>query len=353
MTARTEVDVFICYRRSDSEFAAHRLRDQLSAKFKVFLDDGSIPPAEHFPSQISDSLHEAKVCIVLIGDRWIDSAPRLVDHDDWVRQEVEHALGSQTTRVVPLLLDAKMPNRESLPSSLHKLTELQAVATTSRNFADVVSRLMKGDLRKWIKQVKRERNPPAGAPLYVQAVALFFLEAIVPVVFVVGAIFFIWRALPSREDFPNILELLSGIVVCADSKGVENNPRCQDWLDEQVGREFERRISEAGAESDFAIELILDRALYLVSRDRIGQADSMFTRAIAILRARKGEQDADGIALVTAIRELLCVQPCNKASPKWRSKDEIAAAFKTLDGDPNIAAILRRLSPSQVGTSPP
>ena len=89
MTA-SKFDVFISYRRSDSEDAAHRIYDRLRRAFpngSVFLDVDKIPAA-NFPKYIRDSIETADAVLVLIGPDWVidrNGNRRLDDPNDYVR----------------------------------------------------------------------------------------------------------------------------------------------------------------------------------------------------------------------------------------------------------------------------
>jgi hypothetical protein len=141
--------IFISYRRDDSAGHAGRLADHLHKRFgaaRVFLDIDAIQAGTDFPTVLRTSLQETAAMLVLIGPRWTslagaDGVRRLDDPDDFVRLEVEAALG-RDIRVVPVLVQgAAMPRREELPASLAPLVTRQAVTLDHAEFHDDAERL--------------------------------------------------------------------------------------------------------------------------------------------------------------------------------------------------------------------
>lgn len=150
--------IFISYRRAESESYAVALRDELERRFgagSVFLDQSSIDYGSHFPDAIARALAEAKVCLVLIGQRWLtitdsdDGSPRLRREHDFVRREVSDALTAQKAgrlRLIPVLLqDARVPGVTDLPDDLQELSSLNgvvvaSVAADAVRLADIIER---------------------------------------------------------------------------------------------------------------------------------------------------------------------------------------------------------------------
>jgi len=70
------IDVFVCYRRSDSSGYAGRLFDMLSSFFgpeHIFMDIDAIPPGQDFEEIIKASLQGCDVSVILIGPHWLES----------------------------------------------------------------------------------------------------------------------------------------------------------------------------------------------------------------------------------------------------------------------------------------
>lgn len=128
------MNVFISYRRADSEVVAGRIYDRLVRHFeghKVFKDVDSIKPGDSFPDVLSRALGECEAILVLIGERWLaahrDGGRRLDAANDFVRLEIENAM-NRAIRIVPVLLgSAVMPEPDELPPSLRPLASRHAI----------------------------------------------------------------------------------------------------------------------------------------------------------------------------------------------------------------------------------
>ena len=141
--------IFISYRRDDAASDAGRLADHLHQRFganRVFLDVDAIEPGTDFVEVLQASLRQTAAMLVVIGPRWTsqrapDGTPRLDDPNDFVRLEVETALGSGI-RVVPVLVQgASLPRKEDLPASLAPLVTRQTAVLDYAEFHDDVERL--------------------------------------------------------------------------------------------------------------------------------------------------------------------------------------------------------------------
>jgi TIR domain-containing protein len=141
--------IFISYRRDDAASDAGRLADHLSRRFgkdRIFLDVDTIQPGADFVQVLHTSLEQTAAVLVVIGPRWLSGAApggarRLDTPGDFVRLEVEAALG-RTVPVVPVLVQgARMPRVEDLPPSLAALVTRQAVTLDYDEFHDDAERL--------------------------------------------------------------------------------------------------------------------------------------------------------------------------------------------------------------------
>ncbi|MEO8608466.1 MAG: toll/interleukin-1 receptor domain-containing protein [Chloroflexota bacterium] len=118
--------IFISYRRKDSEDVCGRIYDRLSAAFNnVFKDTEAIPAGVDFRFELERAVAACNVMLVIIGKQW-DSAVhlrRLNDPNDFVRIEIEAAL-KRDIPVIPVFVHrrTKMPDRKKLPPTLHPLT---------------------------------------------------------------------------------------------------------------------------------------------------------------------------------------------------------------------------------------
>jgi TIR domain len=127
--------IFVSYRRDDSRAYAGRLEEDLKARFgkqSVFRDKSDIPAGNKWDETLRDELASAQVIIALIGEHWLDirddgGRRRLDDPDDYVRLEIEHGIGRERVRLVPVLLDgSSLPEAKELPESLAPLVQFQA-----------------------------------------------------------------------------------------------------------------------------------------------------------------------------------------------------------------------------------
>lgn len=127
------VEIFISYRRSDSQPHARLVHDRLLGWFEarqVFFDQVTIPVATRFDDVIVAALSQCRVVLVLIGPTWAQvehaGRRRLHDPEDLVRKEVALALATGK-HVIPVLLDATtMPGAELLPADLSALCGINA-----------------------------------------------------------------------------------------------------------------------------------------------------------------------------------------------------------------------------------
>ncbi len=167
----TVAAIFISYRRDDTGPYAGRLRDWLSRHFgaeQVFRDLNTIPPGERFPLAIKRAVGSCEVLLAVIGTTWLTVADgagrrRLDDPEDFVRVEIETALGRSDVLVIPVLVGAatRMPAAADLPGSLAALAECNAVRITDEGWDDQVGRL----IRTIEELVEPLGGPKVGRPL--------------------------------------------------------------------------------------------------------------------------------------------------------------------------------------------
>jgi hypothetical protein len=141
-------NVFINYRRQDSQAYAGRIADQLSWRLKdatVFIDVDGIPPGADFVNQIGVELSSCSVLICVIGPRWLRARSglrrRLLIPNDFVRLEIVAAL-KRSVPVIPVLVEgAVMPRETSLPPSIADLAKRNALPLRDERFQDDAARL--------------------------------------------------------------------------------------------------------------------------------------------------------------------------------------------------------------------
>jgi len=141
--------IFISYRREDAAGDAGRLADHVQRRFgaaRVFLDIDTIEPGADFVRVLRESLQDTAVMLVVIGPRWTsvraaDGSRRLDDPADFVRMEVEAALGRDIPVVPVLMQGATVPRKEDLPPSLASLATRQVAVLDHAEFHEDAERL--------------------------------------------------------------------------------------------------------------------------------------------------------------------------------------------------------------------
>jgi len=130
---RDRTVVFISYRRADAPDAAGRIYDRLTAHLGpdyVLKDVDSIPLAVPFPEWLRLTLRRAGVMLAVIGPSWvtasIEGKRRLDDPNDFVRWEIETAIGAGTAIIPVTVANAAMPHAADLPESLRAFDSINA-----------------------------------------------------------------------------------------------------------------------------------------------------------------------------------------------------------------------------------
>src|SRR5580658_5846830 len=108
---RSDLKLFLSYRRDDSAGSTGRLFDSLSASFdpaNIFMDVDSIPAGDMFNEVIRKAISDADVVLVIVGRNWegiaSDGLRRLDSPDDFVRSEIAVAIELHR-RIIPVLVD--------------------------------------------------------------------------------------------------------------------------------------------------------------------------------------------------------------------------------------------------------
>lgn len=161
--------LFISYRNEDTGMVADRLYADLTRELapgQVFFDHQRIQGGDEWPALIGVHVRRATAMFVLMGPRWLTAQDpqtgdrRLNQAQDWVRREIEMALG-QVSRVVPVLVDSTPPltgRALQTVSSIAALAELQAMKLRRADWEDDVRRL-----KDWlVGRSFRPRDLPGG-----------------------------------------------------------------------------------------------------------------------------------------------------------------------------------------------
>jgi len=121
-------EIFISYRRCDSQQSAIILHEKLRREFNTFLDCEGIGKGDCWPDTIEHTLKESSVVLVLIGKEW--NIERLNNEDDWVLREIDLAM-MEGKEIIPILVDgAGMPTADQLPQTIRNLPRFQGSRMT-------------------------------------------------------------------------------------------------------------------------------------------------------------------------------------------------------------------------------
>ena len=166
--------IFISYRRSDSAGHTGRLADDLGNHLDhqaLFRDIEAIEAGVDFVHALEKAVSACTVMLVIIGPTWAsavtaDGQKRLFQPGDFVRMEIEAALG-RDIRVIPVLVgDAQMPGPADVPESMAALLRRNAYSISDRRWQYDVTQLV--DILVKIPGVAGRRNeatsPPPGMP---------------------------------------------------------------------------------------------------------------------------------------------------------------------------------------------
>jgi formylglycine-generating enzyme required for sulfatase activity len=143
--------IAISYRRADTDVMAGRIRDRLAQHYgedAIFMDIDSIPFGKDFRVHIFEAVVQSDLLLVIVGQRWLGArrgANRRIDSEtDFVRLEVETALGKAVPIIPVLAGSARMPQPAQLPESLKDFAFLNAAPVdTGRDFHQHVERLIR------------------------------------------------------------------------------------------------------------------------------------------------------------------------------------------------------------------
>lgn len=131
-------EIFVSYRRDDSQWSAGRLNDRMEAVLgasRVFFDTVTILPGEDFHQVLGAKVGACRVLVAVIGPRWLDILnQRAGTGHDFVHIEIAEAL-KRDVRVVPVLIDgARMPAEAELPDDLKALARRNAATVRADTF---------------------------------------------------------------------------------------------------------------------------------------------------------------------------------------------------------------------------
>jgi hypothetical protein len=160
--------IFISYRREESQWSARSLHDRLCRDFdpkQIFMDIDAIGLGDDFVEVIETTVAKCDVLIAVIGKNWVTSKDdrgdrRLNNPEDFVRMEIGAAL-KRKIRVIPVLVDgALMPRSTDLPEDLKPLVRRNALAITGASFVGDCQRLVAAISKDLERAAAEERKRP-------------------------------------------------------------------------------------------------------------------------------------------------------------------------------------------------
>lgn len=167
--------VFISYRINDTKRVAAPLARDLQREVEVgevFLDRMSIDGGRDWPKEIRHAVERARAVLVLVGPDWLKQydhlgRQRLTRPDDWVRQELEVALGRGPDALVLQVLveESQEPiTREALEHipSIAQLADLQRVRLRLDDWDEDLGKLLR--LLETVGFQRRDTATPLGPP---------------------------------------------------------------------------------------------------------------------------------------------------------------------------------------------
>ena len=149
------MNIFINYRRADSQYQVDRLYEELSnyledAEQQLYMDIEATPLGIDYIDYIQKKITDTDVFLAVIGDEWLhikdkeSDELRLQNPNDLVRQEIAIALEGDIP-VIPTILDeATVPPPKALPENISALSRRNGVMIRRRTFEDDVHTLAEG-----------------------------------------------------------------------------------------------------------------------------------------------------------------------------------------------------------------
>jgi len=152
-------NIFINYRREDSQWMAGRLYDKLLDDFskeQLFIDIDSIDPGEDFEKYIEEQVSKCDILLAIIGSSWLQSINARINETDYVRAEIAAAL-KNNIRVIPILLgNTRMPLANELPVDLKEIGKRNAYIINHPTFNSDVEVLV-GNIKKNLKEAEAKQ----------------------------------------------------------------------------------------------------------------------------------------------------------------------------------------------------
>ena len=121
-------DIFISYRREDGYLQAHILTNALSQKgYSVFYDRAELHVGSVFPEELTKGVQGCNDFIAIVSPMYLGAKRngqlRITQENDWVRTEIELALGNQKNILPVIVNENALSELPDLPKSLKAFTD--------------------------------------------------------------------------------------------------------------------------------------------------------------------------------------------------------------------------------------
>ncbi|MBQ6895321.1 MAG: TIR domain-containing protein [Clostridia bacterium] len=131
-----DYQVFISYRRDGGEYLAGRISDKLREHgYSVFYDVESMRSGK-FNEQLLDAIDMSEDFLLILPPNGLD---RCKDADDWVRQEIVHAIKNHKNIIPVMMRGFAFP--DTLPEEIDDIRIYEGVMASSDYFDAVISKI--------------------------------------------------------------------------------------------------------------------------------------------------------------------------------------------------------------------
>ena len=119
-----------------------------------------------WPQRIQEELEASDVVVAIIGPKWLSAKDqherrRIDQEDDWVRRELEIALGSDRV-VVPVVFDGtEMPRADALPEPIRSLADWQPLHGRTESINNDIQPLLRELVEQGRARLDKDYRRPA------------------------------------------------------------------------------------------------------------------------------------------------------------------------------------------------
>jgi len=171
--------IFLSYRHDGDAAVRKQICDTLKAHFgnDSVVSDEIFTDGVDLELQVKDAISRCAAVLVLVDPHWIASMPRICEPKDFVRVEIAHAVRARMP-VIPVLVDATMPSRESMPPEIADFARytgravdmIDGFPTAMQRLVRSVTRIQEGE--EWASSVYEGVYGHAGQDRWEEARAL-------------------------------------------------------------------------------------------------------------------------------------------------------------------------------------